>query len=194
MEHDGGYRQTDWIDDRIVVRTSLIHGRGMFASTPIKRGDVITVWGGTLLLTADHIAGEWAAQLRADGYVWATIGEGVYLASVLDGQEDLANLINHSCDPNVWMRDEVTLIARRNIAPEEELTIDYAMFEGSEDYVAPWECQCGSECCRGRFTGMDWRRRDLQLRYGEHFAPFINKRIRQECNAIKHQGSGAELV
>ena len=39
---------------------------------------------------------------------------------------------NHSCDPNVWMQDEVTLAARRDIAIGEELTIDYAMIEGDE--------------------------------------------------------------
>ena len=108
------------------------------------------------------------------------IGEGLYLARLLaPGEQDLTNFINHSCDPNVWMQDEVTLEARRDSAIGEELTIDYAMFEGSEDWVSPWACRCGSACCRGKFTGQDWRRKDLQERYRDHFSPFINKRIRR---------------
>jgi hypothetical protein len=99
----------------------------------------------------------------------------------LIGQDecDLTNYINHSCDPNVWMQDEVTLQARRDIAIGEELTIDYAMFEGNENWIPPWTCRCGSARCREKFTGMDWRREDLQERYQDHFSPFINERIQR---------------
>ena len=94
----------------------------MFASAPIKQGEVVNIWGGTLLLTEEDIAGDQAKEWRAKGYVWATIGEGLYLAALLnEDEEDLTNFINHSCDPNVWMKDEVTLVARRDIVVGEEL-------------------------------------------------------------------------
>ncbi len=173
-----GYRRTDWIDPRIEVRPSPIQGKGMFATAPIRQGEVVTIWGGTLLLTEEDIEGGKAEEWRARGYVWATIGEGLYLAQWLaPSEEDLTDTINHSCDPNVWMLDEVTLAARRDIAVGEELTIDYAMFEGDEDWAGHWQCRCGSDLCRGRFTGQDWRRVDLQERYGDHCSPFINARI-----------------
>ena len=163
------YRQTDWIDPRIEVRPSPIHGRGMFATAPIEQGQVVNVWGGTVLLTEKDIEGKKAEGWSAKGYVWGTIGEGLYLARLLGkGETDLTDLINHSCDPNVWMRDEATLVARQDLALGEELTIDYAMFEGSEDWVGRWKCRCGSELCRGAFTGRDWRRKDLQARYQDH--------------------------
>jgi hypothetical protein len=162
----------------------------MFATAAIEQGQIVTIWGGTLLLTEDDITGTRSEDWRAKGYVWATVGEGLYLAGRLGGDEDYADLINHSCEPNVWLQDEVTLAARRDITEGEELTIDYAMFEGSEDYVAPWECRCGSAFCRGRFTGLDWRRQDLQLRYGEHFSPFINKRIKHSRNQRRNAGNG----
>jgi len=135
------------------------------------------IWGGTLLLTEEDIAGEKYKMWQVEGYVWATIGEGLYLAGLVEGGEDLTDYINHSCDPNVWMSDEVTLVARRDIAVGEELTIDYCLFEGDESHVPPWTCRCGSALCRGRFTGRDWRRRDLQERYRGHFSPFIEARI-----------------
>jgi predicted ester cyclase len=184
-EHWGGlldapgkdYRPTDWIDPRIEIRPSSIHGRGMFATALIQRGEVVTVWGGAFVLTdRDRVT---KRALGALGYTLGTIGEGLYLVAMLrEGEEDVTNLINHSCDPNVWMHDEVTLAARRDIAAGEELTMDYAVIEGSEDWVGLFECRCGSPLCRGRFTGKDWRREDLQARYGGHFSPFINERIR----------------
>ena len=85
--------------------------------------------------------------------------------------------MNHSCDPNVWMLDEVTLAARRKIQQGEGLTGDYAMWEVDEEEVKPWVCRCGSANCRKTITGRDWRRRDLQEEYGNHFSPFINRRI-----------------
>jgi SET domain-containing protein len=174
------YRATDWIDPRVEIRQSPIHGKGMFASAPIKQGEVVNIWGGTLLLTEEDMAGDRAKEWRAQRYVWAMIGEGLYLATLLDeDEEDLTNFINHSCDPNVWMKDEVTLVARRDIVAGEELTIDYAMFEGDEEWVGPWECHCGSELCRGRHTGGAWRQKELQERYRNHFSPFICERIRR---------------
>ena len=152
----------------------------MFAIATIKGGEVVNIWGGTVLLTDEDVGGRKSEEWRAKGYDWATIGEGLYLANLLDGDhKDLTNFINHSCDPNVWMQDEVTLTARRDISAGEELTIDYAMFEGDEDWIAPWECHCGSKLCRGRFTGEDWQRKELQERYRDHFSPFINDRIRR---------------
>jgi SET domain-containing protein len=177
MEERKEYRQTEWIDPRIEVRPSSIQGEGMFATAPITQGQVVNIWGGTVLLTEEDIE---SANVR-ERYTWSTIGEGLYLA-VPQETEDLWDKMNHSCDPNVWMQDEVTLVARRDIAVGEELTIDYAMFEGTEWWVGRWKCRCGSELCRGMYTGRDWRRKDLQERYGTHFSPFINKRIGKEAD------------
>jgi SET domain-containing protein len=179
MRETMDYRPAEWMDPRIEIRPSSIHGKGMFATAPIKQGEAVNIWGGTLLLTEEDLEGK-RNEWRAKGYVWSTIGEGLYLAILLgEENKDLTNFINHTCDPNVWMQDEVALVARRDIAVGEELTVDYAMFEGDEDWVGRFECRCGSDLCRGRFAGRDWRRKDLQERYGDRWSPFINERIRR---------------
>lgn len=101
-----------------------------------------------------------------------------------DGQTDgIEDYMNHSCDPNVWLQDEVTLAARRNIAPDEELTIDYAMFITESlnkyDNELPLECRCGSLLCRKLITDQDWKREDLRIRYQNHFSSHINRRIKK---------------
>ncbi len=69
----------------------------------------------------------------------------------------------------------MTFAARRDIAPGEEVTDDYALL--SADLAFRMECRCGSAACRGLVTNDDWRRLDLQERYAGHFSPFLNRRI-----------------
>lgn len=55
--------------------------------------------------------------------------------------------LNHSCEPNLGVRDEREFVALRNIAAGEELTFDYAI---TQDEVL-WEmrCLCHDPTCRG---------------------------------------------
>ncbi|MDP9237405.1 MAG: SET domain-containing protein-lysine N-methyltransferase [Chloroflexota bacterium] len=107
-------------------------------------------------------------------YSCFAVDEGVNL---LIDNDSLIRFGNHSCDPNLWMADEVTEVARRPIAAGEEITIDYAL----HSVLPEWrmECACGSPLCRGTITGNDWMRQDLQRRYGTHFSPFI---VRRQAN------------
>ncbi len=143
----------------------------------LKEGGPVMVWGGRVFTTADVEAG----RVAPGSTVY--IGEDTFLGS-LPGEydrerDDRGDFINHSCEPNVWLQDENTLVARRDIDAGEELTIDYAMFEGNENDVKPWICRCGSLLCRHSITGQDWRLPELQWRYEGHFSPFINERIRR---------------
>jgi hypothetical protein len=168
------YRPTSWIDPRIEIRETPRRGKGSFALTPIRAGEIVMIWGGQVFTRADVQAGKALKESLA------TIGEGLYLGDAMSAEPYYPgpdHYLNHSCDPNVWMVDEVTLAARREIAKGEELTADYASWEGDEAYVMRWTCSCGSPLCRGRVTGRDWRLPDLQERYWGHFSPFINERI-----------------
>jgi hypothetical protein len=64
-------------------------------------------------------------------------------------RDDVGDFRNHSDDPNTWMEDEVTLVARRDVKAGEELTADYAMRKDEEHSIVPWDCNCGSSLCRG---------------------------------------------
>ena len=146
-----------------------MHGRGMFARALFTPGEIVVVWGGTF-------AGrEEAERARARGQLVMQLDD--HLFSVEERGEDPTYFMNHSCDPDVWMADAVTLVARRRIASGEELTVDYALFEANEDFVTEWECVCDSPGCRRRITGQDWLLPEIQRRYRGHFSPLIAKRI-----------------
>ena len=94
-----------------------------------------------------------------------TIGDDEHLLLPTDPRPTIA-YGNHSCDPNLWWIDAITLEARRDIAQGEELTSDY----GRTSTGAPYKltCNCGSPLCRGIVTGEDWKVPELQQRYGDH--------------------------
>jgi uncharacterized protein len=169
------YRSESWIDPRMEIRESAGRGRGSFALAPIGAGEIVTIWGGSQVFTLEEVK---AGKARKESL--ATIGEGLFLGEAKSDEPyhpGPDHYLNHSCDPNVWMADEVTLVARRAIAKGEELTADYALWEGDENWVMRWTCLCGSPLCRGRVTGRDWRLPALRERYRGHFSPFINERI-----------------
>jgi hypothetical protein len=107
------------------------------------------------------------------------VEERLYLAS--HGPDEGPDFINHSCDPNTGLEGQIALVALQRILPGEEVTIDYAMCDGSP--YDEFDCACGSPICRGRVTGDDWRNPVLRERYAGHFSPYLERRIK----ALKRQ-------
>jgi hypothetical protein len=157
-----------WLDPRVVARPSSIEGLGLFVIAPIAKGEVVGTLGGRVIDDAEL---RQISRTRSK-YSSAAIGDGL---NVLLEDDEVIARGNHSCDSNLWMRDEFTLEARRNIDTGEEVTIDYAL----QTSIADWEmtCDCGSPRCRKIVRGDDWMRPELQDRYRGHFSPFLNRRI-----------------
>jgi len=95
--------------------------------------------------------------------------------------------MNHSCDPAGWIvkRDLSTIVARRDLEKDEEITYDYAT---SESYEWPFKlpdgetvkCLCGTSLCRGAVRPNDWKRTDLRERYNGHFANYLTDLIEKD--------------
>jgi hypothetical protein len=83
--------------------------------------------------------------------------------------------VNHSCDPNLGWADDHSLRAVRDIAADEELTVDYAT--GVLDPSFVMMCHCETYRCRQVIEGTDWQIPQLQRRYAGWFAPAIQRRI-----------------
>ncbi len=165
------YRLSTWLEPRLELRTSLIHGKGLIAVRSIKRGDMVIIFGGTLFTKEDIAAG------KADNRMLMQVDEESWLGNQAEEPIGEDYFINHSCDPNLWMQDEVTLTARRSITAGEEATMDYAMHFADSAWTMKQSCSCGSSLCRGRIRGTDWMLDDLQRRYLGHFSPLLNQRI-----------------
>lgn len=164
---------TSLIDPRIEVRPSHIEGQGLFATKPFAAGEMAMIWSGHILTNTRLAQVHLRNLYNSTQYSSAAVGEDL---NILHTRGDPAGLCNHACDSNLWMADDLTLVARRDIASDEELTLDYALVSVAEDWQMP--CACGSPLCRGTITGRDWLLPELQTRYAGHFSPFINERIK----------------
>ena len=147
---------------------SGIEGRGLVATAPIAVGELVAIKGGHIVTTAAlHSLPE---RLQNSD---VQIADGFHLVALEEAEyEPVMLFINHSCEPNVGFAGNIVLVAMRDISAGEELTTDYALFD---DYDGSMECQCGTPLCRGTIDGRDWRRPDLQRRYGPYFSWYLQR-------------------
>jgi SET domain-containing protein len=142
---------------RFVVRNSPIHGRGVFAVKPIRKGTRIIEYKG------DRISHEEADKRYAELHensphtMLFTVDDEIVIDATRRGNS--ARWINHSCSPNCEIVDEnrrIFIEAGRDIAAGEELTYDYNLQIG-EPHTAKAKrahaCFCGARRCRGTMLG-----------------------------------------
>ena len=176
------YLAQTWLDPRIEFRKSRISGDGMFAREPIKKGETVCIVGGMVMTDSEFAAFQATHSL----YNSIQIDDHLHLVEDPEITQSLDGSMNHSCDSSAWMEDEVTLVARRDIESGEEVTVDYALFTTQSNWMLDNRCHCGSPYCRRIITGDDWRRKEVQERYRNHFSPFINRRIRRRMKGNLH--------
>jgi SET domain len=88
--------------------------------------------------------------------------------------------LNHSCEPNLGWAGEDTLVAIRDLAAGEELTLDYATAIADPDFVLM--CHCETYRCRQVIEGTDWRIPQLQKRYAGYWAPEVQRLIDESAH------------
>ena len=82
-------------------------------------------------------------------YSWP-LTDGIWVTPSPDPED--WHPINHSCDPNAWW-EGLDVVARRDIAPGEEITLEYATFH--DERMDPFVCGCGAPACRTIVRGGD---------------------------------------
>src|SRR5438094_4794829 len=160
-----------YLSPKTEVRESKIHGRGLFAIADIAKNEIVAIKGG-------HIVDRKRLREKITpllGPVEIQIGDDLFIAPVSDEERELSMLyLNHSCDPNLGVRGEITFVAMRDIRAGEELTHDWAMTD-DDDYSV--ECKCGARNCRRILTGKDWQRPELRQRYAGYFSTYLARKI-----------------
>ena len=136
------------------VRHSVIHGRGVFAATPIAKGMQIIEYRGertTWEIVCERPASD--PDDPAHTFIFE-LSDGRVIDAGVRGS--VARWINHSCAPNCKSFEDgdgrVFIEARRAIAPGEELTYDYRLsLDGriTRKIREEYACRCGAKRCRG---------------------------------------------
>jgi hypothetical protein len=161
-----------YLSPKTSVKPSGIAGRGLYANATLVR-EIVSVKGGHLIDRATlerHTAVVNDADMQ--------IADDLFLAPLTaDEFEGVMMFLDHSCEPNVGVQGQIVFVSLRDVAAGEELTIDYGTINHDTE---PMACRCGTASCRGTITGEDWRRHDLQLKFGDHFAWHLLRRMRSE--------------
>jgi SET domain-containing protein len=123
------------------IRESKIHHRGVYALERIPARRKVIEYTGERI-------GRRETKRRGQGsltYLF-TLDNYWTLDGAVGGSG--AEIINHSCDPNLVSsirQGHILYFSRRTIKPGEELTVDYRFSEKIERV----KCRCGAAGCRG---------------------------------------------
>jgi SET domain-containing protein len=133
------------VSAQLMVKKSNIYGMGCFALAHFPARKKIATYAGEVVRGSRRIE----ARLRRQQAVAIKIirlDEDTAIDGSVGG--DATAYINHSCDPNAFMRvvpgEKVAIFARRDIHPGDELTINY------RDPDHPEVCRCGAANCRSK--------------------------------------------
>lgn len=125
----------------VLIRSSSLHGAGVYTTSPIAEGTRILEYTGPRL-RAKQTEGMYSES------------EVTYLFGMDDGNTvidgfGMAAFVNHSCHPNCetdQIDDRIWIIALQDIAAGEELTYDYNIYDAEPGEKCP--CHCGAPDCR----------------------------------------------
>ena len=135
----------------LIIRSSAIHAAGCYTTTAIRKGTRVAEYTGRRISNSEADACYEEAPVT---YLFG-LGDG---SIVIDGH-CTAMFINHSCDANCEtseVDDRVWVTAIKSIAPGDEITYDYCLYDGGDDEAV---CNCGAKKCRGTMYSKEEIRR-----------------------------------
>jgi SET domain-containing protein len=138
-----------------LVRTSGIHGRGVFALRRIRKGTRILEYTGERISNKEADRRYDDTKMKRHHTFLFTLDSKICIdGSIKTGGGD-ASFINHSCEPNceaVITGKKIFIHALHTIEPGTELAYDYK-YERTGKNDAKLEkfyvCKCGAPSCRG---------------------------------------------
>ncbi len=157
-------------------------GYKLVATRDVRAGEIVIQFEGRSheLVTLSHVERRWdEEELEAfRRYAWPITDE-VWVTWSHDPHE--WKPVNHSCDPTAWL-EGLDVVARRDLAAGEEITLDYATFYNER--MPSFECSCGARECRGTVHGDDYLK-DFVSRYGPHVSDYVRRRREESVRAIE---------
>jgi uncharacterized protein len=119
-------------------------GIGLFTDNIISEGKSLLKIKGNIIKSTE-------VELLGDDECYPfQISPTEYIAPLTDTNWQY---INHSCEPNCGVNENLELIALRDILPEEEIFYDYSTTMLERRWTM--KCECGSNLCRSIILDFD---------------------------------------
>ena len=172
MEDLHKYWKHKWVNPKIVIKPSSIEGRGSFATELIRKDEVVSVNGGLVVPIKE------AAKLRETlGSLRGLQISDDFLLTVADPEEAM---FNHSCEPNLGLSGAITIVAIRDIQPDEEVLFCYFL---SDTNFNAFACNCDSVTCRKIVRPTGWNDdKDFQKKYARYYSPYLREKFESSDN------------
>ena len=150
---------------KIYIRKSKVHGKGIFASRDIKKGEIVALIKGQIV---DHVVVD--KQTSAMGPNWIGFGKNKWI-----DDRTIFNHINHSCNPTVGIKGSKTVVTLKNTKKGKELLLDYSTTESDQLWKLDKKCKCGSENCRGKIKSIQFLPKEIFHSYIPHIPKYFQK-------------------
>ena len=129
------------INQKLYIAPIKNKGLGVFASKPIRKGELIFSFSGVEFRVDDDY------KCDVEGY-WFQIGDKQWL-----DDKNYGKFVNHSCNPNSAIFNSIELKSIKDIKPGEEINVDYDATEWDNSRYNAFICKCGDKNCRGIIQG-----------------------------------------
>lgn len=141
------------------LRTSKIHGTGVYAARKIPAGTRIFEYVGEII-SADEADRRHPVNPDDPFHTFFfALGNGTVIDGNVGGND--AKWINHSCEPNCETEESddfrVFIVALRDISRGEELYYDYGLVLDerlTKTVKEQYRCLCGTPSCRGTMLAL----------------------------------------
>lgn len=118
----------------VSIKKSKIHGKGVFAERDFKKGELILKWKPKVLKEKDLKN----ISKSDEEYIFHASKDVNFL------MQSPERFVNHSCKPNMYVKNYCEY-AKRNIKSGEELTTNY--FKSGDKDENEFVCKCGDKKC-----------------------------------------------
>ncbi len=169
-----------YISPKCKISASKLGGKGVFAIKKIKKNEMVALWGGIVysrkeIQNLDRKFPHIAAHALA-------IYKDFYLGPINNDKLDDAELFNHSCEPNIGVKGQIVVLAKRDILCGEELCFDYDTTDTNDDDF--FVCSCKSKFCRKKINGSAWK----DKKFVKRNKGFISWYIEEKISKLKKDG------
>lgn len=95
----------------------------------------------------------------------------------------MAQYVNHSCEPNIGVKNRSVFVAMRDISKGEELVTSYAFLgyeygkemtvDGKEKVEVNRKCNCGTKSCTGYLQCYKDMSEERKVKYKEYIFDYL---------------------
>jgi len=124
--------------DDVLVKSSNIHDKGVFAARDFKAGEIVLRWDISNVLLENEVS-----KMTEEEKRYITFLDDKYVL-----MQEPERFVNHSCNANTTAK-QFCDVAKRDIKKGEEITANYKEELPPNTYM---KCNCGSPNCIGTIT------------------------------------------